>query len=192
MTAKGYCAVHEVEAFLARTLTASQLSHADNLIERAEKRIDTYCNRAWLADAQSNEAHFYPAYELWLKYAPVTSVTSVAGRSGIGETETVLTADEDYEVRDLTSGLVWLVSPGSYDRVRVTYTPTTTVPADITQATIELVSAWMQPHLSPGSYGLDSYSLPDLTVRFARSHVQEAMPPAVKAILDSYRWVEAG
>lgn len=192
MAAKGYCQAVEVEEFLTRTFTAAQMAHADNLIERAEARIDRYCNRAWLVGAQTNEAHFYPAYELWLKYAPVASVTSIGGRSGVGESDETLTVDEDYEVRDLNSGLIWLVSPGSYDRVRVTYTPTSTVPADITQACIELVAAWLMPNLSPGSYGLDSYSLPDLSVRFARSHVQEQMPPNVAAILDSYRWLEVG
>lgn len=192
MAAKGYCVAQDVEAFLSRTFTAGQTAHADNLIERAERRIDTYTNRGWLEGAQSNEAHFYPGRELWLRYAPVASVASVGGRAGVGETDEALTVDEDYEVHNLESGLVWLASPGSYDRVRVTYTPAATVPGDIVQACVELVAAWLMPSLSPGSYGLDSYSLPDLSVRFARSHVQEQMPPNVMAILDSYRWLEVG
>jgi hypothetical protein len=49
------------------------------------------------------------------------SVTSVAGRQGLGATETTLTADTDYEVRDLDSGWIWLWSPGSYDRIRVSW-----------------------------------------------------------------------
>lgn len=192
MAAKGYCTAQDVEELLGLSFTAAQQYQADNLIERAETWIDTYTNRGWLVGVQTNEEHYTPASnELWLKYAPVDSVASVAGRDGVGESETVLTVDDDYEVRDLNNGLIWLVYPNSYDRVRVTYTPTASVPGDITQAALELVAAWMQPSLSPGSFGLDSYSLPDLTVRFARSHVQAAMPPTVTAILDMYRYIPA-
>ncbi len=192
MAAKGYCVAADVEVMLGRTFTAAQHNHAENLIERAEIWIDTYTNRGWLVGVQTNEAHFWPSFLVYLDYSPIDSVTSVNGRTDIGEAETALVVDDDYEVRDLATGLIYLVEPSAYDRIRVTYTPTAAVPADITQACIELAAAWLQPHLSPGSYGIDSYSLPDLTVRYARSHVQEVMPPTVRAILDAYRHPQAG
>lgn len=188
-TAKGYVATEDVESFLQQTLSAAQKAEAERLIPAIETFVDRYCDRAWLTGAVSLEAHYYPSTYLWLKYPPVTSVDSIVGRTGLGNTEETLTEDEDYEVQDLTEGMIRLVYPATWDRVRVSYTPATTVPADLTQACAELVVAWMQPSLRPDSYGLDSYSLPDLTVRFSRAHVQAALPPAVLEVLDDYAFV---
>lgn len=188
MAAKGYCSPTNVANFLGQTFTDAQKVHCEALIERAEVRIDTDTGRGWLVGAQTDEKHYYPTCDIFLRYAPVDSVTTVSGRSGMGEAAEALTVDEDYEARDLENGYIYLVSPGSYDLVLVTYTPTDTVPGDIKQACIELASTWMQAALMAGMYGVDSYSLPDLTVRFARSHVQQAVPPAVRAILDLYRY----
>ncbi|RMG98269.1 MAG: hypothetical protein D6706_07385 [Chloroflexi bacterium] len=192
MAAKGYCTSTDVDNFLGGTLTASQLTQADALIERAEAYLDGEIGRGWLEGAQTQEAHYTPAELLLLDYFPVASVTAVYGRNGIGQTETTLVDGEDYEVQDLAAGIIRLVYPQSYDRIRVTYVPdTATVPADIKQATIDLVAAWMQPTLRPGMYGVDSYSLPDLTVRFSRAHYQ-SVPPTVRDVIARYRVPEIG
>lgn len=192
MAAKGYCAYTDIEAFLGKTLTSGQQAHCVNLIERAEKFIDEETNRGWLVGAQTDEAHFYPGYDLYLKYSPVASVTAVTGRAALGETETTLVANTDYEVRSLADGYIYLLYPGNYDRVLVDYTPVNAAPADIKHACVELVASWMQPNFQPGTYGLDSIQLPDYTVRYARSHVQEAAPPTVQRILDRYRLLVHG
>lgn len=188
MAAKGYCTVEDVADLLALTLTAAQEAQCQALVERAERYIDEETGRGWLVGAQTNEAHYVDSQNIWLKYAPVASVASVVARSGLGESETTLTANEDYEVTDLNQGHIRLVYPGDYDRVRVTYTPVDTVPADLVQACIEIAAAWLTPTLTPGTYGLDSYSLPDLTVRFARSHVQSSAPPLAMRVIDRYRY----
>lgn len=191
MAAKGYCTADDVANFLGLTLTAAQESHCNDLIEQAEIYIDNETGRGWLVGAQADEAHFLDDSNLtrrvYLRYAPVTSVDAVTGRYFLGDTESTLTVDDDYEVRDLASGLVYVVTSG-WQRLLVDYTPTASVPADIKRACAELVSAWMQPHLQAGSYGIDSYSLPDLTVKFSRSHVQASAPPGVQRILDYYRY----
>lgn len=188
MAAKGYCTRTDVADLLGQTFTAAQNTHCDNLIEQAEITIDEKTNRGWLVGAQTDEAFYYPGYRLFVRYAPVTSVDAVTGRAALGEAETALVVDEDYEAQDLETGLIRLLYPSNYDRVLVDYTPVAAVPIDIKRACIELVGAWMQPHLQPGSFGLDSYSLPDLTVRFARSHVQMPIPPFVQDTLDYYRY----
>lgn len=188
MAAKGYCDVGDVADWLGQTFTAAQTLHCENLIERAERYIDNYTGRAWMVEAQSNERHYVDSRNVYLKYAPVASVASVTGRPGLGESEETLVADDDYEVRDLNSGLIVLVFPANYDRVLVSYTPVFAAPVDIQQACTEITANWMQSHLQPGSYGIDSISLPDLTLRYARSHVQQAAPPAARAILDHYRY----
>lgn len=188
MAAKGYCTYSDVETFLGKTFSVAQQTQCAALIERAEVYIDNETNRAWLVGAQTDEAHYNPTCDIFLKYTPVASVTTVTGRYSLGLAEVTLTANEDYEVQSLTNGYIYLLSPGSYDRILVDYTPVASVPADIKQACIEIVANWMQPSLQPGTYGLDSIQLPDYTVRFARSHVQEAMPPAAKQIINLYRY----
>jgi hypothetical protein len=188
MAAKGYCTADDVADLLGQTFTAAQETHCDNLIEQAEITIDEKTNRGWLVGAQTDEAFYRPGYRMFVRYAPLTSVDAITGRAGLGQAEETLTVDEDYEVRDLESGLIYLVYPTRYDRVLADYTPVNATPLDIKRACIELVAAWMQPHLQPGAFGLDSYSLPDLTVRFARSYVQMPLPPAVQETLEHYRY----
>lgn len=190
MAIKGYCTAEEVADFLGREFTAAQWAQCEKLIERAENFIDNYTGWGWLMGARTDEAHYLTGAAnrfIFLRYAPVSSVSAITGRTAPGETETTLTANDDYEVRDLESGQILLIS-GGYDRVLVDYTPVSTVPGDLEQAIIELVSTWLGPQLQPGSYGLDSFSLPDLTVKFSRAHVQEAIPPTVESVLDRYRY----
>lgn len=186
MAAKGYCTAADVEELVGQSLTPQQLGMAARLIERAEVYLDGEMGRGWLEGAQTQEAHFNPAELLLLDYFPIDSVTAVYGRSDLGEDETTLTVDEDYEVQDLQAGIVRLIYPRDHDRVRVTYEPSDSVPADVKQAAAELVAGWIQPALRPGTWGLDSYSLPDLTVRFSRSHYQQD-PPTVQRVISRYR-----
>lgn len=192
MAAKGYCTVDEVAAFLGRTFTPEQDIYCARLIETAEADVDSYTHRGWLVGVQTDEAHIYGEYRLgnlYLRYAPVSAVATVKGRASLGEAEQTLVADYDYEVIDLAAGWIRLVYPASWDRIRVTYTPTPSVPLDIQQATAELVANQMQPNIKPDSYGLDSLQLPDLSVSFSRAHVQADMPPGVQARLDRWRYV---
>lgn len=188
MAKKGYCNVTDVAEFLGKSLTDAQGAHCEALIERMENHIDNRTRRGWLEGAQTNERIEVTGQNVYLRYTPVESVSSITGRSGLGESDETLTVDEDYEVIDLEKGYIRLVYPGNYDRLLVTYTQADEVPGDIQQACIELVAARMQLHLMPGSYGLDSYSLPDLTVKFSRGHMQQAEPPAVRSTLEYYRY----
>jgi hypothetical protein len=186
MTIKGYCTTADVAA-ITGDLTGAQMARATQLIEAAETWLDGEIGRGWLVGAQSEEAHFYPAEYLRLDSWPVTSITTVKARTGMGETETTLTVNVDYEVIDLAAGIIRIEAPGSYERIRVTYVPNDAVPADIRQAAAELTATWLLPTLNSGSFGLDSYSLPDLTVKFSRTHYQAAAPPLVAQIVARYR-----
>lgn len=186
MATKGYCNLSDIVA-ITGDLTPAQSVRAAALIEAAENFFDGETNRAWLVGTQTQEAHFLPAKYLHLDYWPVASVTAVYGRASLGEDEETLTVDDDYEVEDLAAGTIRLTSPGSWDRVRVTYVPDDSVPADVVRAVAELAAAWLQPTLQPGSFGIDSYSLPDMSVKFSRSHYQAAAPPLARQVIDRYR-----
>lgn len=191
MAAKGYAQVEEVAAFMGATLTTEQENQAERMLEVAEAEIDAGTNRGWLMGAQANEIHRYNEFlngRLYLQYAPVASVTTVRGRAALGEAETTLTEDVDYEVIDLASGLIWITSPALYDRIRVDYTPGSTVPTDIQQATAELAAAKMQSTLRPLTYGLDSLQLPDLSVGFNRAINQNSVPPSVADVIARWRY----
>lgn len=186
MAAKGYTTAALVADWLGVTLTAAQQTHAATLIEQAESAIDDYCHRGWLMGTQTNEIHRpYGRAAVYLKYAPISSVTTVLGRSGLGEAEETLTVDDDYEVMDVESGYIRLVYPASYDRVRITYEPRSTIPKAIERAATELVAMWIQSHLRPDTYGLEMLQLPDMTVRWSRQYLG-GMPPAVMALLEPY------
>lgn len=194
MTTKGYCTYGDVEAFLGVTFTGAQATQCETLIEAAELEFDGETNRAWLTGAQTLEAwHIVNnSPDVWLKYAPVASISAFKGRSALGETETDLVADTDYEVVSLTTGQIRLVYPSLHDRVRVTYTPVATVPADVKQAVVELVAARLMPTMTPGTYGLDSVTLPDYAVKYSRAHVQVAFPPNTQRAIDRWRWWVVG
>lgn len=181
-----YCTLTEIEDFTGK-LTTSQAQTATRFIAQAETYLNGEMRRAWLIGEQSLEAHYEPHDFVVLQYFPIDMVTAVYGRSGLGCPEELLVADEDYEVVDLAAGMVRIVEPWCWDRLRVTYTPTDEPPQDVRRACAELVAQWMQTALRPGTYGLDSYSLPDLSVKFARSHVQTAVPPFVKSVIENYR-----
>jgi hypothetical protein len=181
-----YCIVADVEAITGE-LTAAQISRAARLIEAAETYLNGAMGRAWQVGEQELEMHHAPDYLVRLVYWPVQSVTGVFARSGLGSAEVELTSGVDWEVYDLAAGLIRLVNPAQYDLLRVTYVPVDTVPEDVALACAELAANWLMPTLRPGTYGLDSYSLPDLTVRFARSHAQSAEPPFVTQVIDKYR-----
>lgn len=190
MAAKGYCTVDEVAAFLGLTFTPEQDIHAERMIEAAEAYFDTACNRAWLVGAQTNEEHRWAEYqlgELYVRYAPVTSVTSVTARTYMGEAEQTLTADTDYEVVSLEHGLIRIVSPTLWDRVRVNYTPTDTPPVDVQHAVAELAAHRMRSNLMPNSFGLQSLGLPDLQVQF-RQYAGESLPPSVSDVIARWRY----
>jgi hypothetical protein len=193
MAAKGYCTADEVAAFLGKTFTPAQETNCDLLIELAEVEIDEETGRGWLVGPQTDEIYYpSPPGSFWnnvvfLRYTPLLTIEGITGRTGPGEDETGLAADVDYEVRDPAAGTIRLLN-GGYERLLLSYTPVDEVPGDIRQATIELVATRIQPQLQPGTFGVDSYSLPDLTVNFSRSHVQAAFPPTVQRVLDRNRY----
>jgi hypothetical protein len=194
MAPKGYITYLDVAALLQVTFTAGQQALATTLIEQAEAVVDTMTNRGWMMGVQTLEQHLCPGATVLLDYFPITAVAEVRARTGgIGSVETTLTVDVDYEIYNAAAGSIHL-AVANYDRVRVTYTPSTTVPPEIKRAMTELVAAWIQPALisavTGGQAGVEVLKLPDLEVKFAKSAQVAAsgqVPPSVMEILMSFR-----
>lgn len=188
MAARGYTDQDQVAAYLGLVFTPAQNLQAAALIAAAEAKIDGHCHRAWLVGAQTDEEHYAPAFgrELFVRYPPITTVNMVKGRLGFLATETTLVAATDYEVRDLKSGRIWLLRPGIYDRLRVSYTPVATVPDDVQLATTILLATFLQSALRPDMFGVESFTLPDLSVKFAFWVTGQGLPPPVEVLLEDY------
>jgi hypothetical protein len=185
-----YCAVADVEDFLGVSFTTAQEVQAARVIEAVTLLIDKDLGFGFSAGAQTGEKHYLEEYSggiLYLIYIPVSAVAQIRGRAGLNASELILTVDVDYEVISLSEGKIRLVNPQAYDRVSVDYIPVDAVPAPIRDACAEWAAARMMPSLRPDTYGLDSYSLPDITVKFSRSMMGDGMPSSVKQTLDHYR-----
>lgn len=186
MGAKGYCNAGDVADFLGVTLTSAQEARAMGLLETVEALVDGATGRSWLTGPVEDETlrpADWPDGRLYLRCTPVTTIDEVRGRAGFGEAETVLVADTDYEVLDLAGGVIRLVDPCAYDRIRVDYTPVATVPAPVRDGAAEWVAALLQPTLRPDTFGVESFSLPDLSVKFAKGATDPGGPTGALAKL---------
>lgn len=188
MPARGYTTIARLESYLGLDLTTAQETEAGRLIEAAEQLIDVETGKAWLvATAVTNEAHYRDHLGgplLFLRSAPVASVTSVTGRGSWNDTtETTLVAGTDYELRDSALGTLYVPAWSAYQRLRVTYTPTNVAaPELLVLATNELVAWWLQPLLNSTDgvslTGIKSFSLGgDLSVTYADTVAQRGIPP---------------
>lgn len=185
MAKKGYCQPSDVSGFLGLSFTPAQENQADKLIESTETLIDAWTSRGWLVGEQESEAHYLGEYWrtriIYLRYAPVEVVTEVRTADDV-----VLVEGENYEIKSLEEGTIGLKAT-IHQVLYVQYTPVNAVPSPIRDACAEWVAARMQPALRPDSYGLDSYSLPDLTVKFSRQ-MMNGMPDTVQQALDLFRY----
>ena len=158
MPTKGYTSIQAIESVLGQALTPTASEAMTRFLPGLERFIDSKCGRAWMMGVQTDEKHWSPWYNIYLKYPPITSVATVKGRSGIGEADETLTVDDDWELRDPESGHIYISSPGAYDLVKVTYTPDATLPDDVGMLATELGA--MRARLILEGTGLDvqSYS----------------------------------
>jgi hypothetical protein len=199
MTARYYCTPDKVAQVAGVTLTPEQINLVDQvLIEAAEHWVEERRGQVWQTAAITDEAYFnLPGPNLYLKTTPIVSVQAVKARANLGDTETTLPAT-DYEVRDLTRGWLYIPAQGGslaggslraggadgggglpYDRIRVSYTPATTVPVHIGLATAMLVAHWLQPAMSGIVSGVQSYTVGDLSVTFGADAIMLGVPSEV-------------
>lgn len=177
-----------VFAHLGRTPTAAQTAEADTLLAAADAWIDSRTGRAWpQISLITDELHTLDGPLLFLRHAPIASVTSVEARSpSIGSSDTVLTAGSAYEVEDAATGRLRLSTAYVGYEVRVTYTPAVATDTRIALAAKRLVAYWLRPLLDGVSGDVQSYSVgQELEVTYANDGQALGVPADVVALVDS-------
>lgn len=173
MAAKGYTTKEKVAASLGLTFSAAQNAQCDALIPDVEAWVDQQTQRAWLTGAVTDElhpvkyCHDLGAFVL-VKNTPIASVESVKVRSAsFSATDTSLVEGTGYVVRDVALGRLELLRSYVGHTARVSYTPVATLPGDLELAVTAIVAYFLAPALQQSDMtNVESYSLPDLTVKF--------------------------
>lgn len=204
---RGYAQPEDVAAFLGLTFTPAQQLACAAVIARAEDWVDQETNRTWLSGPVLDETFFSPygldppsfftnyvsgwvplGSALYLARTPVQSVEAIKGTGWLGSDEVTLVRNLDYEVRDLTNGLIRVTVPSAYYRIRANYTPVDACPPKVTQATVMIAATWMIPNLNPDAWQVESVALPDLKVTYAKGSNTLGVPPEVAGLLEPLRF----
>jgi hypothetical protein len=177
----------------------------NTVLAQVEAYIDRFTGRSWLIpSAVNNELHTVTGRYLYLDHSPVTAVTSMAVRlASVGASYTTLTSGTNYELIDGPNGIVLLSGggpPWGYDVVvntteiagyilKVSYTTSTPVPADIEHAATLLVSDWLWGSRHTDRRGIKSSSVSTSGDQFSVAYSTDNVPAEVRRILNSHKAV---
>jgi hypothetical protein len=184
-----YATLNDVEA-LTGPLAAGQAAHALAVLEAATEWMEQAIGRGWdQHETAWNESFVVDGRAISLARWPVLEVAAVTVRDRAGTVTTL--AEAEYTL-DASRGLLWLRwhwPTGSW--ADVTYTPRPGIPARVRMAVAQLAAHWLEPVLNPGMANVEQYTLPDLSVRFARGSAGQVVPPTVLALAQQLREVYA-
>ncbi len=184
-----YCSVADVESELGVTLDGDQSDRAETLIAAAQSFIDLYCGQTFEAsDPIIGERHPVYGHTLYVHNAPVASVEAVRWRiTRIGEPFQTLRLGKEYDVVDLSTGLLRLIRDLYYSEVEIDYTPDISVPADIRDVTAQIVAQRMAPSVAGGTMPDDMKSFQVGTeLRMDRFALDE-FPPRALQVMDTLK-----
>lgn len=180
-----------IAARLGATFTPEQAATADVVAAQVTAWIDTRSGRSWQADgALVDELHTVYGDRVYLNVPPVSSVETVTYHAGYAGFGWVPLDPACYELVDPVAGVLLLPYGYSGVAVRVDYTSTSVVPADIAGAATVLAADLMTPTLNPESAGAESVSVGqnDITVKYAGAAGQQtaSVKQAIAAV-DAHR-----
>lgn len=186
----GYTTVSDVELHYGNTLSEVQRAQVEALIPVVEEYIDGATGRTWNAGAVTAEDHYLPTGPLlWLRRAPLAStpaLTITVRDSMEDTTDTTLTAGTHYELRNLTTGEVYLPSWVDYYRVRAAYTPASAINEQVKLAASLLVLHYMRDSLNGLPAGISKYSVAGvLSIEYGDGTVVTGVPDRVTTLLHS-------
>lgn len=173
------CALSDVKTYLGITDSNSDVV-LTALIAGASMTMETYCNRVFEAATYTETRNGNGGYRLFLSTAPVTAVASVSV-DGFAISPASGPVAPGYLFDDLMIYLRGKSFACGVQNVIVTYTAGfATIPADLTQACVELVAFKYakrnridKTSETLGTQQTQAYSLAD-------------MPPSVKTVLNNY------
>ena len=177
--------VADIEEALEIT-AGTKTSLITNLINRATDLIESYCDRRFISTAYTNEVYDgMGAHTIVLKQFPVTAISSLQYRNAYFPefTSNWTTIDSSYYDYK-SSGIVYYTMKFSNSvlHYRISYTAGyTTIPNDLAQACIELVSYFMA---QTKDKGMQSERLGDYSYTRAQTTLKNA---GILEIVDSYK-----
>lgn len=192
----GYVTYQQLQTYTGLVFSQAQQAAATGLIDAASTWIDRYTGRTWQAASPVTDepcALMLQAVGLrcYVKYRPVTSVTSVKLRSLLPDASVTTLSASSWELWDAAQGLILLDGTSTANLVAlVTYAHTaTTAPADVQLACSQIAGAWLTASLQPEALGVASLAVGqnDLSVTYRTDG--HDVPPEARRILDQYRRV---
>lgn len=183
MGCQGYTTVAEVTE-LTGELARTQVAQVPALIAAAGEWLNKAVGRGWDAEAtERTESLIVDGQAIEVTRWPVQAVAGVTLRDRFGHVNEL--ADDEWTL-DNARGIVWLRRWQGWRWAEVIYTPQPGVPAGVRLAATHLVAHWMEPILNPGMQNVEQYTLPDLSVRFARNRVGQ-LPGLVEQMVNQLR-----
>lgn len=179
-----YTDAAKIAAYLGLTLTAGQQTQAGVMADAATAWVERRTGRSWQAAAVADEAHEVIDGAVYLHRA-VTAVASVKVRARTVDAIVTTLGTDAWELLDAASGVLLVVAESEVLAL-VSYTPASTVPADIQLAATMVASSWLQPSLAPQTEGIESASVgqSDAQVKFRAE--RGAVPAKALEILREY------
>lgn len=172
------------------TLSGTQTTAAQAKVNAAIAYVNRVTLQAWNLDPITGELYDLQSRQLLLQSTPVASVEQVQVRSRIvGDTPEVLTAGTDYELLDLTRGLILFDEGYGHSAIAIIdYTPNRPVPADIVDACTTIAGESIYPILNPDRRGITKAQVDRETViQYSAFGQQLLIPQSAQDVLLGYR-----
>lgn len=195
MAAKGYVSDIGalVGAWYGSALDDDQAARAALWLETAEQVIDGATGTSFLTGAIAGERHTPDGPYVYLRRVPLASATvTITGYHRGSTTGTLLTLTDQYEVDDLVRGRVFVPAWRSYRSgyLLISYTPVTTIPTAIQDATAALLADWVATGGPGGAAGsIVREKAGDVEVQYAAPSTvppAQGLPPRVLQLLAPY------
>ncbi len=199
-----YCTSQQIQDYLGKTLSASQLIEADVLAAAATEHCDRLTHRTWQnTGSVASELVGVEGPFIFLKHRPVVAITNMTAQDiSVSAPVLPLVSGVDYRLVDAAAGMVtmmnwwnlWITNnrdtirdiAGSHlgKLVSVDYTTSEAVPKDIVLAATMIAADWLQPTMTPEMSGYKQISISGaVSVTMA----DRAVPALVTEILAGYR-----
>jgi hypothetical protein len=178
----------DVATYLGRDLSDAEAAQVDAVIDAACEYVENYCGRSFAVTAVTDEPVKIVGNTIYLGRA-ITAVASVKTRSPYVGFQTTTLGASEWSIWDYASGKI-LVSGFMDSDALVSYTPATTVPAEVTLAATILAAGMLAftGDSNRSSTDIKSYSVgQELQVTYFDTSTSGNVPAQVTTLLGPYK-----